>query len=140
MESKFVTNISVSINAPIAKVWDALINPEMIKKYMFGSEAISDWKEGSPIIWKGDWNGQSYQDHGVVLKIEPMKVLQYSHFGSVGKEVPESYPIVTCTLSQDGEQVLLSLSQDNNPSEEVMEVSKKNWEMMMNVLKKEVEG
>lgn len=134
MEDKFVTNVSVSINAPIAKVWDALINPEMIKKYMFGSEAISDWKEGSPIIWKGDWNGQSYQDHGVVLKIEPMKVLQYSHFGSVGKEAPESYPIVTCTLTQDGEQVLLSLSQDNNPSEEVMEVSKKNWEMMMNVL------
>ncbi len=53
-----IAKASISINASIAKVWDALTNPEVIKQYMFGTEIISDWKEGSPIIWKGEWQGK----------------------------------------------------------------------------------
>jgi len=45
----FVAKKSLIINAPIAKVWDALVNPELIKHYLFGTEAISDWEVGSPI-------------------------------------------------------------------------------------------
>ena len=32
--------ISVFINAPVEKVWDALVNPELIKKYLFGTTEI----------------------------------------------------------------------------------------------------
>ena len=53
---------SISINAPVGKVWDALTNPEVIKQYMFGTNVISDWKEGSPIVWKGEWQGKKYED------------------------------------------------------------------------------
>ena len=31
-----------TINASVEKVWDALTNPEMIKKYMFGATVSSD--------------------------------------------------------------------------------------------------
>jgi hypothetical protein len=31
-----------------------MTNPEIIKQYMFGTNVISDWKEGSPIVWKGE--------------------------------------------------------------------------------------
>ncbi len=53
MEKELVLKTFVSIDASTAKVWDALINPEQIKKYFFGTEAISDWKVGSTLIFKG---------------------------------------------------------------------------------------
>ena len=52
MENKLVAKACVEINAPVTKVWDALTNTKLIKKYMFGTEAVSDWKEGSKIVWK----------------------------------------------------------------------------------------
>ena len=39
------------IKAPVNKVWDALINPEMVKQYFFGSDQQTDWEIGSNIIW-----------------------------------------------------------------------------------------
>jgi uncharacterized protein YndB with AHSA1/START domain len=32
-----------TINAPVDKVWDALVTPELIKEYMFGADVTSDW-------------------------------------------------------------------------------------------------
>ncbi len=54
MDKLFVKN-SIVINAPVANVWDALVNPEQTKKYMFGCETVSDWKPGSPLLWKGEY-------------------------------------------------------------------------------------
>ncbi len=50
MKLNLLAKASITINAPVSKVWDALITPEAIKHYMFGSDTVSDWKEGSPII------------------------------------------------------------------------------------------
>lgn len=44
---------TVIFKADKTQVWDLLINPEMTKQYMFGCELISDWKVGSPVLWKG---------------------------------------------------------------------------------------
>jgi hypothetical protein len=43
-------------------------------QYMFGTNVISDWQEGSPILWKGEWQGKKYEDLGVILKLEPERV------------------------------------------------------------------
>jgi uncharacterized protein YndB with AHSA1/START domain len=61
-------------------VWDALANPDVIKQYMFGANVVSDWREGSPIIWQGEWQGGKYEDKGVVLKLAPERTIQYTHF------------------------------------------------------------
>ncbi len=37
-----VAKASITINSPVDNVWDALINPNKIKQYMFGTNAISD--------------------------------------------------------------------------------------------------
>jgi len=80
MSHGFMANAEIGINAPIAKVWDALVNPETIKQYMFGTNVVSDWKEGSPIVWKGEWQGKTYEDKGVILRLVPRQIIQYSHF------------------------------------------------------------
>src|SRR5438105_15752832 len=79
MPKNLVARASVSIGAPAAKVWDALVTPQTIKQYMFGTTVVSDWREGSPITWKGDWKGKPYEDKGRILKIERRALLRYSH-------------------------------------------------------------
>ena len=69
-----IAKAETTINASAGKVWDALTDPGMIKKYMFESTVISDWKEGSKIIWKGEWEGRTYEDKGKILRFEPKKV------------------------------------------------------------------
>jgi uncharacterized protein YndB with AHSA1/START domain len=129
-------------NASLSRVWDALVNAEKISKYMFGTKAISDWKEGSAIVWKGKWQGKEYEDKGVILRLEPERVLKYSHFSPLsGKpDVPENYHIVTIEVSEKGKRTQISLSQDNNATEDELEHSEQNWKMVLEGLKKLVEG
>jgi uncharacterized protein YndB with AHSA1/START domain len=141
MAKKLVALQSVAIDASPAKVWDALVNPAMIRQYMFGTNAISDWKEGSPILFKGEWQGRTYEDKGVILRLEPERMFEYTHFSPLSglPDAPENYHTVTIELSSLGKQTLLSLSQDNNPSEQAREHSEKNWGMMLAGLKKLLE-
>jgi uncharacterized protein YndB with AHSA1/START domain len=108
---------------------------------MFGTNVVSDWKEGSPIVWKGEWQGKKYEDKGVILKLEPEHLIQYSHFSPLsGKpDLAENYHTVTIELSGDKAQTHISLSQDNNPTEQARKHSEKNWVMMLASLKELLE-
>ncbi len=141
MGNDLVARASTTINAPREKVWDALVNPEAIHQYMFGTHVTSDWRENSPITWKGEWQGKSYEDKGVILQSKPGRTLQYSHFSPLSglPDKPESYHTVTIELSREANQTRVSLTQDNNSTEEAREHSEKNWEMMLTGLKKFVE-
>jgi uncharacterized protein YndB with AHSA1/START domain len=142
MERKNLTaQASVSIGASAAKVWDALVNPQMVKQYMFGTTVFSDWREGSPITWKGEWKDKPYEDKGKIRKIEPQRLLQYSHYSPLSglPDTPENHHTVTIELSESGGQTRVSLSQDNNDSDEAREHSEKNWKTMLEGLKKLLE-
>lgn len=141
MDKKLVAKASTTIHAPVAKVWDALINPATIKQYMFGTNVVSDWKKGSPIVWKGEWQGRKYEDKGVILDLQPQRKLSYSHFSPLSglPEKPENFHTVTIDLVDRGQQTLVALSQDNNADEKEREHSQKNWETMLTGLKKLLE-
>ena len=141
MKNTLIAQAHITISAPIAKVWDALVNPEMIKQYMFGTNAVSDWKEGSPIVWKGEWEGKPYEDKGVILQLKPERVLQYSHFSPLSgqADVPANYHTLTIELSPEEKGTILRLSQDNNSTEEDREHSEKMWGMMLTGIKKVLE-
>ena len=141
MPKDYVAQSSASINAPVVNVWQALVDPAAIKRYMFGTTVASDWKKGSKITWKGEWQGKKYEDHGEILDIAPNKRLQYTHFSPIaGKpDVPENYHTVTIDIAPDGSGTRVALSQSNNPTEKERDHSKKNWDMMLASLKKLVE-
>ena len=136
-----IAKVATTINASVEKVWDALTDPGMIKKYMFGTTVISDWKEGSKIIWKGEWEGKTYEDKGKILHFEPKKSLQYSHFSPLSDlhDNPENYHIVTIDLEEKYNQTTVTLTQTNNPDEKTKDQSEKNWKMMLTSLKKLLE-
>ena len=141
MNKNLIAKASETINADSDKVWDALVDPAAIKQYMFGTNVASDWREGSSITWKGEWQGKSYEDKGVILQLKPGRTLQYSHFSPLAglPDKPENYHTVTIELSAEGNQTHVSLAQDNNPTEEEREHSEKNWAMMLTGLKKFLE-
>ena len=141
MNTNLTAKATISIAAKKNKIWEALITPSAIKEYMFGTNVESDWSEGSKINWKGETKGKKYEDKGVILKIEPEKTLQYTHFSPMsGKpDKPENYHTVTINLSGTGDKTDVALSQDNNADEKSREESAKNWGAMLEGLKKYLE-
>ncbi|HTY38216.1 MAG TPA: SRPBCC family protein [Bacteroidota bacterium] len=141
MKAKHIAQQSLAIKAPVAAVWDALVNPVMIKQYLFGTTAISDWKEGSTILFTGEWEGKHYEDKGVILRLEPGRLLQYSYFSPLSgrPDTPENYQTITIEIAPRGTGTSLSLSQDNNATEEAREHSEKNWGMVLEGLRKLLE-
>jgi uncharacterized protein YndB with AHSA1/START domain len=141
MEKNHIAKASVSINAPTEKVWDALIDPQAIKQYMFGTNVVSDWKEGSSIVWTGEWQGKSYEDKGKILHLKPGRTIQYSHFSPLSglPDKPINYHTVTIEMSGNGNQTDVTLTQDNNATEADRAESEKNWGTMLTELKKFLE-
>ena len=133
---------SVTIDAPRAKVWDALTNPLKVKQYMHGTTMSTDWKVGSPITWTGEWQGQSYEDKGTVLAVEPEQLLKTTHWSPMGgsQDEPENYHTVTYELAEQGGKTILALTQDNNATqEEADKMAENNWGPMLQGLKETAE-
>ena len=135
MADDHIATAATTVDAPVADVWNALIDPEKIRKYMFGTTVESDWREGSPIKWTGEWKGKRYEDSGFILKAKPPQLLQYTH-SSAGSGTHQ----VTIELSGDGAKTSVKLQQDNNPTDEARKHSEENWSAMLAGLKKLVEG
>jgi len=136
-----VAKASVAVDAPRAEVWKALVDSATVEKYMFGAKVASDWREGSPITWSGEWQGRPYRDKGTVLEARPERRLRYTHFSPLSglPDVPESYHTVTIELSGEGRKTRVTLAQDKCPSEQARKEYEKNWAAMLASLKKVVE-
>ncbi len=141
MNHNLIVNASIRINASKGQVWKALVGPHAIRQYMFGTQVVSDWHVGNPIVWKGEWQGKSYQDKGMILQLQPERMLQYSHFSPMSglPDQPENYHTVTIQLSAEGNQTEVALAQDHNASEEERAHSEENWRMVLTGLKTCVE-
>ncbi|MBI3573097.1 MAG: SRPBCC domain-containing protein [Candidatus Kerfeldbacteria bacterium] len=141
MKQSHIATSSTTINAQAAKIWEALTNPETIKQYLFGTNVETDWKEGSPIIWKGEWQGTEYEDKGTVLKVVPERLLETTYWSSMsGKtDSPENYNNVKYELSEGNAQTIVTITQDNNPTEESKKHSEENWNMVLKGLKELLE-
>ena len=139
MSENRVAKATTTVDAPSSRVWNALVDPKAIEKYMFGAHVSTDWRAGSPITWKGEFRGKKYEDKGKVLRVEPERTLQYTHFsGMSGKpDVPENYHTVTIEIAPDGkDKSRISLTQDGNDNDEARRESEKNWAAMLDGLKK----
>lgn len=143
MSRGFESRNTVTINAPKARVWDALTKPEMVKRYMHGTNLSTDWKEGSPITWKGEWKGKPYEDKGTVLTVKPQHFLQYTHWSPMGgsEDKPENYHTLTFELGGGDGTTTLTLTQDNNATQEEAEkMAENNWGPVLNGLKETAEA
>ena len=138
----FVATAATEIHASPAQVWFALTDPKLIKRYMFGSQVVTDWQQGSPIVWQGEYEGKAYEDKGRILEIETERRLKVTHFSPLSgqQDIPDNYHTLVYELAANGDTTYVSLSQDKNASEAEAARSKGMWEMMLAGLKEVVEG
>jgi uncharacterized protein YndB with AHSA1/START domain len=141
MKRTFTARATVIIDAPAHRVWDALTRPEIIKKYFFGTEAITDWKIGGPIQFSGEYNGKTYHDKGTVTAFEPYTLIQYKYWSSLSgtPDAPENYLTISYFIAESGSKTRLDISQENVRDEMAKEHSEENWRNVLANLKKVVE-
>jgi uncharacterized protein YndB with AHSA1/START domain len=141
MKQSYIARGSIVIEAPAARVWEALTNPQLVRQYFFGTELSADWSVGGALRYRGRWEGKSYEDKGTVLAFEPEKLLRTTHFSPMSglEDRPENYHTVTYELSQNGGKTRLTVTQDNNESPQSADHSAKNWAMVLEALKRLLE-
>jgi uncharacterized protein YndB with AHSA1/START domain len=134
---KVAATAKIVINASPAKVWDALINPQLVRQYLYGAEIASDWKKGSPVTFKGEWKGKPYEDKGVILDFQPGKLLKLTHYSPLSglPDVPENYHVVTYALSESGGRTTLTITQENNRDQAEVDDSTKTWNTILSGMK-----
>jgi uncharacterized protein YndB with AHSA1/START domain len=115
MSQPLIVQNKISIQAPVAEVWDALVNPEKTKIYMFGCETVSDWTPGSLLLWRGQYEGKEMVFvKGYILDIIPGNLLRYTVFdpNSTMEDIPQNYLNVTYQLHSENGETLLTVTQD----------------------------
>jgi uncharacterized protein YndB with AHSA1/START domain len=125
-------------------VWKALTDPEILKCWLFDTEinVISDWKTGSPIIFKGKLHGTRFEDRGTILEFVPEKVFQYTYLSWISglADRPENYTVIEFKLEPQNSQTLLTLTQTGFLAKASYEHWNFYWNATLDILKKLVEN
>lgn len=135
------TKSSIEIIATSSVVWEALITPDLIKKYFFDSDTISDWKVGSPIKFQGQYEGNQYEDKGTILELNPYKVFRYNYWSPLTgiDDKPENYFPVTYSLMETKGVTTLTVTQENIPDDKMRDQAETNWKKILDKLKNLIE-
>lgn len=141
MKIALTAEVTLTFQASAEKVWEGLTTPEIIKQYFYGTNAISDWKVGSPLLFKGEWEGKPYEDKGIILQSIRPQLFQYSYLSSWSglADLPENYATITYELSEANGKTILHVTQDGVASEEMKIHSEENWKTVLTGLKKILE-
>ena len=131
-KSQFVYVTYISSSAE--KVWNALMDPEMTRKY-WAHLNVSDWKVGSP--WKHE-DSSTGETHliGKVLEVTPPRrlVITWSAPGDEGSE--EKHSRVTFEIVSSGKAVRLAVTHDElEPGSEMERGITRGWPVVLSNLK-----
>jgi uncharacterized protein YndB with AHSA1/START domain len=99
---------SIEVGASIEILWKILTDSKFIQQYMFGCYVESDWKPGSPMLWKGAADGKLYV-HGHIVSIKPPHRLEYTVFDSTSTlaDIPSNYLTMTYDLKTRGDHAAI---------------------------------
>jgi uncharacterized protein YndB with AHSA1/START domain len=138
MPSDITTSASIEIEAPTTHVWEAITTPELIERWFFSVRTETDWREGGPIVHRGEIDGRPYEDRGTILRFEPGWLLVHTHWSSMSglPDAPENYQEVEWALTgRENDTTELTVSETNVPSEEAKALSERAWESSLRALK-----
>ncbi len=136
------TSASVRIAAPPQRVWEALTTPAEIKQWFFGVDTQTDWRVGSRLVHRGEYQGKPYEDSGEIIQIDPPHLLVHTHWSPMSglPDRPEHYQRVTWTLDGTDGTTTLEVAEDNLPSEDAKTISDKSWPQALQNLREFLEA
>jgi len=102
----------VYIAATPERVWQALTDSELTKLYYYGSAVESDWKPGSPLIYRNPDGTEAIQCE--IVEADAPRRLVHTFFFPGSNESPSR---CTWTIQPRGEATLLVLTHDEFDSE-----------------------
>lgn len=135
-------NIStITINAPLQKVWDTLTKPELVKLWQYGSDLLTSWEIGSDIRFKAVWGDKVFEQWGKVLAFEPPELVKYSLFAPAPglEDEPGNYFIMQYVLKNEGGLTELQIVQEDNRPNAVQEAPQGEENPILKALKDLVE-
>ena len=130
---------SINIKATPNKVWEVLTIPELIKEYLYGTETVTTWKMGSEVIFQGEYNGQKYRDHGIILENIINEKLSYSYWSGFSglEDKPDNYSTIIYLLKKiTNEETELTWVQQGFSTEENYNHSLSSTDSLLNEIKK----
>ncbi len=101
---------STSVDAPPSRVWRALVDPELIRQYMFGTEVEPSWEEGAPHHLEWDLEleaipGQRHHSQVGTRASHPVHALLPALWP---EDIPENHHTVTVKLSKTAGRTLVT--------------------------------
>lgn len=119
--------VETTINASAARVWQTLTDPKLIKQYMYDADTISDWKVGSPIVFRGEYNGGTYEEKGIITELIPNQRLSYTDLSTGMEDKPENYLLVTYNLGPVDTGIKLVVTQSNMKDADMRDRAQTLW-------------
>ena len=137
LNHNLILKVTQKVESDLERIWEILTSPKYIKQYLYGTEAISDWKEGSSIRFKGVWEGTPYEEYGTIMSFQRPQVFKYTYFtAQYGlPDRPENYSIIENKLTAENGVVTIHLTQSGFTSEDRLEHSIENWKQCLEIIK-----
>ena len=132
-ESRFV--YVTYIRTTPEKLWQALTDPGIIKKYWFGVKQESEWKPGS--AWKMSFADGRLADTGEILEVDPPKRLVLRWTNEFMPELKaEGETRATYVLEPVGDTVKLTIIHEiGKPGSKFIEKVSGGWPKILASLK-----
>lgn len=142
MKIELLITLNIEINADKDKVWDILINPDKIRAYLFGTTVLSDWRSGSDIIFRGEYQGCSYQGKGKILEVKKEELLEYTYWSSLSglEDKLQNYSLIIYELEKEKEKTKFTLTQIGFVNKEAQQHSYTNWKTILDRVKQIAES
>lgn len=131
---------SKTFAATPAQLWRVLTDPAAIKAYLFGTDCQTTWEVGTPIVFKGSWEGTVYEDHGMLLEVVPEQRIVYTYWTSFSglPDVAENYGKVIHELKKTDSGTELIITQEGFSSEAGYETMESTWGSVMELMVKQL--
>lgn len=141
MKQGHTSKVALAVNTTATEIWEALVNSNTAKRYFWGADIQTDWQAGSSILFKGEFNGNKYEEKGVILEAKHCVRLQYTHWSDQEglPDTAEHYRTWTFDLAPASGYTTLTITEDNIPTMQQKERSDEFWTSVLSTIKEIVE-
>jgi len=125
----------IYIRATPERIWQALTNSDLVKRYYFGSVIESDFRAGSPLVYKQPDTGR-VDITGEVIEADPPRKLVHTFSVGWDEDVHDPPTRVTWEITPAGEASRVAVTHDGFTEEnETFAQTKGGWPMILSGLK-----
>lgn len=123
----FIARADIEVDASPERVWVTLTRHA--SDVSLGAVIHSDWTVGSSVVWRGEWEGRSFEDEGVVLEaIAPLRLVLTHSSGGAGEGAASGIVHrLGYELSGRGAGTHLEFWQDGNATPRTAAEAERNW-------------